>query len=153
MNTAHDIVQPRRSISVAAVIAFVFVMFSSGCQTIYTYRLPNDAERQRNNPDSTRWTYDGQSITSIPVVDESGRFYRLAVDAKTKIEVRDIYGTTYRFYLQTIKVEDNDVSIGGGKRWTGYELLNHAQASVSVTDISTVKILSDSKAVMPIAIH
>lgn len=153
MSTMHDIVQPRRRIRIAAVIAFVFAMFSIGCQTIYTYRLPNDAERQRNNPDSTRWTYDGQSITSIPVVDESGRFYRLAVDPKTKIEVRDIYGTTYRFYLQTIKVEDNDVSIGGGKRWTGYELLNHAQASVSVTDISTVKILSDSKAVTPIAIH
>jgi hypothetical protein len=153
MHSVHHIVQPKRSARVAVMVTLAAAMFLIGCQTIYTYRLPNDAERQRNNPDSTRWTYDGQSITSIPVVDESGRFYRLTVDPKTKIEVRDIYGTTYRFYLQTIKVEDNDVSIGGGKRWTGYELLNHAQVSVSVTDISSVKILSDSKAVEPIAIH
>jgi hypothetical protein len=123
------------------------------CQASYRYRLPSDAERQRNPADSTRWGYSGQTVISIPVVDEDGLFYKLPVTAKTKLEAKDVYGTTYKFYLQSIRVEDEDVSIGGGKLWTGYELLTHTQARVSTSELSSVSIISDEKAKTLIAIH
>ncbi len=124
-----------------------------GCQTVYNYRLPSESEKKRNPPDSTKWIYDGGQVVCIPVVDDNGAFYKLPITPKTKIEIKDIYGTTYRFYLQSIRVDDNDMSLGGGKRWTGYELLNHAQATIAVIDIAVVNIISDSKAIIPIAIH
>jgi hypothetical protein len=132
---------------------FLGALLLEACQASYRYRLPNEAEKHRNPPDSTRWTYSGQTIVSIPVADDNGLFYRLPITSKTKVEVKDVYGTVYKFYLQSMRVEDADISLGGGKLWVGYELLTHAQSRVLTDEISTVSIISDEKATSPIAIH
>ena len=128
---------------------FLFVFAS--CQTLYSYRLPNESERTRF-ADSLHWGYSGSTIISIPVVDGNGNIFRLAVTPKTKIEVKTIYGELFRFYLESIKVS-GDNSFLGNKMWSGFELLNHSEVSVMVHDIQEMKILSDEKAVIPIATH
>ena len=122
------------------------------CQTLYTYRLPDEIERKRF-ADSLHWGYSGSMITSIPVVDANGSIYRLSVTPKTKIEIVTVYGEKYRFYLQTVKIDGDDGMLGIAKLWSGYDLLNHTQKSVMVQEINTMTILSDDKAVSPIAIR
>jgi hypothetical protein len=143
----------RISLRYARWVSGVLLVAVIGCQASFQYRLPTDAERSRNAPDSTKWEYSGNTISSVVVADDNGRFFRLPVGPKTKIEVKDLYGTTYRFYLQSLTVSDNDASLGGGKLWSGYELLNHSEVKVAVSDISSVVILSDSKASQPVLIH
>ena len=132
-------------------VLFISLIFTS-CQTLYTYRLPTENEQKRLPPDSTRWGYAGSTITSIPVVDGIGNIFRLAVTPKTKIEVKSIYGDLYRFYIQSIIIT-GDESILGTKLWQGYDLLSHSQRTIQVHEVSQMTILSDDKAVAPIAIR
>ena len=130
----------------------ISLLLFTSCQTLYTYRLPNESERKRF-ADSVHWGYSGATITSIPVVDENGSIYRLEVNPKTKIEIVTVYGEKFRFYLQTVKINGDDELLGMGKMWAGFDLLNHTQKSVLVQEINTMTILSDDKAVKPIAIR
>lgn len=129
---------------------FLFLFIS--CQTLYSYRLPNESERKRF-ADSLNWGYSGSTITSIPVVDGNGSIYRLAVTPKTKIEVKTVYGNLYRFYLQTIRINGSDDMFGMDKTWTGYDLLNHAPVTILAQEVNIMTILSDDKAITPIAIR
>ncbi len=130
----------------------ISLLLFTACQTLYTYRLPDESERKRF-ADSVHWGYSGSMISSIPVVDGNGSIYRLAVNPKTKIEIVTVYGEKYRFYLQTVKINGDNELLGMGKMWSGYDLLNHTQKSVMVQEINTMTILSDNKAVSPIAIR
>jgi hypothetical protein len=130
----------------------VILLFSlASCQTLYTYRLPNDSER-KHFADSLRWGYSGNTIINIPVVDENGRIYRLPITDKTKIEVKTVYGDLYRFYLRTVSISGDDNLLGIDKTWTGYELLSHSTKSIMVHEVGDFKILSEVKAVTPIGL-
>ena len=130
----------------------ISLLLFAACQTLYTYRLPNESERTRF-ADSLSWGYSGSTITSIPVVDGNGSIYRLAVTPKTKIEVKTVEGVIYRFYLQTVKISGDDGLLGTSKTWSGYDLFNHTNVAVLVHEVNTMTILSDDKAVIPIAIR
>ncbi len=136
-------------------ILFCFLICLLGfisCQTLYTYRLPNETERTRF-ADSLLWGYSGSTISSIPVVDGNGSIFRLAVAPKTKIEVKTVEGVIYRFYLQTVKISGDDGFLGTSKTWSGYDLFNHTTVTVLVHEVNTMTILSDEKAFIPIAIR
>ena len=130
----------------------ISLLLFAACQTLYSYRLPNESEQKRF-ADSVHWGYSGSTITSIPVVDGNGSIFRLAVTPKTKIEVKTVYGNIYRFYLQTVKINGTDNMLGIDKTWTGYDLLNHAPVTILAQEVNTMTILSDDKAVIPIAIR
>src|SRR5437763_15527893 len=108
-----------------------FLVFLTGCQTLYTYRLPNESEQKRY-ADSLHWSYNVNTITAIPVVDDNGNIFRLRVTPKTKIEIKTIYGEVYRFYIQSIKITGDNGFLGTNQMWSGYELLNHSQRTVMV---------------------
>jgi hypothetical protein len=128
---------------------FLAFLFLASCQTLYTYRLPNDSERKLFK-DSLHWGYTGNLITSIPVVNDEGKIFRLPVTDKTKIEVKSMYGEISRFYIQSITIA-GDEGIISTKTWSGYELLSHTRKTIMVNEIAEMKILSDEKAVIPIA--
>lgn len=131
------------------VIIFCICLFTfAACQTLYTYRLPNESEKKFFK-DSLHWGYAGNIITSVPVVGDDGRVYRLPITPKTKIEIKTIYGDMYRFYIQSITIS-GDEGILSTQMWSGYELFNHTQKSILVREISEMKILSDEKAVTTI---
>ena len=127
---------------------FLLPIIFAACQTLYTYRLPNESEKKIFK-DSLHWGYSGNVIASLPVVDIDGRVYRLAVTPKTKIEVKTTYGDIYRFYIQSITISGEE-GIISTQSWTGYELLSHTQRTLLVHEISEMKILSDDKAATPI---
>ena len=131
-------------------ILFIIALAFSSCQTLYSYRLPSESEQARFPKDSLRWGYAGSMITSIPVVDGDRNIFRLPVTSKTKIEVKSIYGDLYRFYIQSITIT-GDESILGTKLWEGYDLLSHSQRTIQVHEVSQMTIISDDKAVIPIA--
>src|SRR5437868_15487775 len=112
-----------------------FVILLSSCQHLYTYRFPNESEQKRF-ADSLKWSYSGSMITSIPVADEQGRIYRLPITAKTKIEVKTIYGEMYRFYIQSITITGDDGFLGTNQMWRGYELLNHTERTIMVREVA-----------------
>ena len=130
----------------------ISLLLFAACQTLYTYRLPNETEQKRF-ADSLHWGYNGSIVTSIPVIDGNGNIFRLSVTPKTKIEVKTVYGVLYRFYLQTVKISGDDNMLGIDKTWTGYDLLNHAQKTVLAQEVMSIMILSDDKAFIPIAIR
>ncbi len=130
-------------------LLFIIALAFSSCQTLYSYRLPNESEQKHFPKDSLRWGYAGSMITSIPVVDGEGNIFRLAVTSKTKIEVKSIYGDLYRFYLQSIIIS-GDESILGSQLWEGYDLLSHAKRTIQVHEVTQMTIVSDNKAMTPI---
>lgn len=132
-------------------LLYTFILlFLSSCQTLYSYRFPNESEQKRFPTDSLRWGYSGMTITSIPVVDQEGNMFRLAITPKTKIEVKTVYGEVYKFYIQSIKITGEDGFLGGDQMWTGYDLFNHVQKVVIVKEIVMMTILSDEKAMVPL---
>ncbi|MEI8134680.1 MAG: hypothetical protein WCH46_06325 [bacterium] len=135
----------------SAVFALVVLVAIIGCQTLYTYRLPTESELHKY-ADSLKWTYSGNTITSIPVADGMGRMFRLSVTPKTKIQVKTVYGEIYKFYIQTLVVSGEEAFIGSSQTWTGYELLNHTKVTIMAHDILEMSIISDEKAVLPIHI-
>ena len=136
----------KKKLYLLIIIALAF----SSCQTLYSYRLPNESEQNHFPKDSLHWGYAGSMITSIPVVDGDGNIFRLPVTPKTKIEVKSIYGDLYRFYIQSITIT-GDESILGTKLWQGYDLLSHSQRTIQVHEVSQMTIISDDKALTPIA--
>ena len=121
------------------------------CNALTNVFVKTLSEQKRISADSLKWGYSGMTITSIPVVDENGNMFRLTITPKTKIEVKTVYGESYRFYIQSINITGNDGFLGTDQMWSGFELRNHTQKIIMVREITQMTILSDEKAVAPIA--
>lgn len=127
----------------------LLLLLLAGCQRTYTYEFPKDPQRSyRPVEDLLRWRYEGSTVVNVPVRDEQGRLARLAVTPKTKLEVKTIYGDLHRFQLQTVVVDkDAEGIFGMNAKWTGLDMLQHANRTVFAKEIESLKILSSEQAV------
>ncbi len=136
------------------LIGILSLLFLASCgQTLYTYRLPSEKEKKQYAVDSLKWVFESSIVKSIPVVGNDGKMLRLAVTPKTKVEIRTSYNDLYRFYLQSIIVSGGEALIGSGDSWTGYDLIQHAERTILSREITSLSILSDEKAYVPISMR
>lgn len=118
-----------------------------GCMPQYRYELARPSEYRGQLADSLRWEYSGDVITGV-WVRNNGEVQRLGVGPKTILEVRTTSNELYRFYLQSIEVQDNGEGVVGATTvWRGYDTRQHAKRSVLLREVDHIEIVSDRPAV------
>jgi hypothetical protein len=135
---AHMILRPRLILSIASLLLVLI-----GCAPQFYYHFPKENELRGIRADSLKWRYAANSVVQVPVASDEGKLYWLDVTPKTKLEIKATDGVIYRFYLQSIHIEnDQDGILGTSAIWTGYDLLEHVRRSVFAREILTLTVIS-----------
>jgi hypothetical protein len=94
--------------------------------------------------DDLKWSYTGTIPDTITVTD--GKYlYKLPVSEQTKLEVHTTSGEKYRFTLQSIAITEGREILGPNETWRGYDILSHAERTVTSREIVIVVVMSDTR--------
>lgn len=117
------------------------------CAKQYSYELLKPEGMQGLHPDSLRWKYAGAKIMEIPVMASDGRAYWLKVDPGTKLELTTTDNEMFRFYIESIRVEDQgEGPLGATTAWRGYDTRQHAERSVMLREVTDIRVISGTPA-------
>lgn len=138
-----------KTLTTIGIISFSFLI---GCNSYYRYRLAGEDDLKRYGIHNLYWKFEVLKPVEITVFDNDSSAYRLDVTEQTRIEVKTTEGIVYRFYLQSITLGGKGGFIEDSQIWRGYDLLSHTERTVALSNVVSMTVLSEKKAVHKIAL-